>query len=87
MSPKNGRRNGQVCLLYFGTDVQDRFPALVNQGKEESVMYTFCLTFTVNGKKTEQIVRAHTIGDARKLIEAQYQGCSIRHISTGHERM
>ena len=50
-------------------------------------MYTFCLTFTVNGKKTEQIVRAHTIGDARKLIEAQYQGCSIRHISTGHERM
>lgn len=50
-------------------------------------MYTFCLTFTVNGKRTEQIVRAHTIGDARKLIEAQYQGCSIRHIITGHERM
>ena len=50
-------------------------------------MYTFCLAFTVNGKRTEQIVRAHTIMDARKLIEAQYQGCSIRHISTGHERM
>lgn len=55
--------------------------------KGEKAMYTFCLTFTVNGKRTEQIVRAHTIMDARKLIEAQYQGCSIRHISTGHERM
>ena len=50
-------------------------------------MYTFCLTFTANGKRTEQIGRAHPIGDARKLIEAQYQGCSIRYSSTGRERM
>ena len=48
-------------------------------------MSTFCLTFMGNGKKAEQIIRAHTIMDNRKLIEAQYRGCFIRFIRTGHE--
>ena len=48
-------------------------------------MYTFCLTFTVNGKRTEQVVRSHSLIDAKNIIRAQYQGCTINFISTGHE--
>ena len=48
-------------------------------------MNTYCLTFTVNGKRTEQIVRARSINEARNLIRAQYAGCNINFISTGHE--
>lgn len=48
-------------------------------------MNTYYLTFTVNGKRTEQTVRARTLMDAKNLIRAQYAGCSINFISTGHE--
>ena len=48
-------------------------------------MNTYYLTFTVNGKRTEQAVRARTIADARNLIRVQYAGCNINFISTGHE--
>lgn len=50
-------------------------------------MKSFRLTFTVNGKRTEQIVKAHTIDDARRLIRAQYAGANINFISTGREYM
>lgn len=48
-------------------------------------MNTYYLTFTVNGKRTEQEVRANTIMDAKRIILAQYQGARINFISTGHE--
>ena len=48
-------------------------------------MNTYYLTFTVNGKRTEQAVRAKTMTDAKNLIRAQYAGSSISFISTGHE--
>jgi len=50
-------------------------------------MNSYRLTFTVNGKRTEQIVRAHSINDAKKMIMAQYAGANVRFISTGHEYM
>lgn len=50
-------------------------------------MKSYRLTFTVNGKRTEQIVRANSLGDAKKIILSQYQGANIRFISTGHEYM
>lgn len=50
-------------------------------------MNTYRLTFTVNGKRTEQIVKANSTNDARNLIKAQYQGARINFISTGHERV
>lgn len=48
-------------------------------------MKSFRLTFTVNGKRTEQIVYAHTIGDAKRIIKVQYAGANIMFISTGRE--
>lgn len=48
-------------------------------------MNTYRLTFTVNGKRTEQIVRAYSMTEARNIIKAQYQGARINFISTGHE--
>lgn len=50
-------------------------------------MKTYKLTFTVNGKRTEQIVKANSIDDAKKIIRAQYQGANVNFISTGHEYM
>ena len=47
---------------------------------------SYRLTFSVNGKKTEQIVRAYTLGEAKQLIRTQYQGANINFISTGHEK-
>ena len=32
------------------------------------------ITFTVDGKRTEQTITAFSIADAKKLIEAQYSG-------------
>ena len=48
-------------------------------------MNTYYLTFTVNGKRTEQTVRARSMMDAKRLILAQYSGCRVNFISTGHE--
>ncbi len=50
-------------------------------------MKSYRLTFTVNGKRTEQIVRANSMMEAKALIKAQYQGARINFISTGHEYM
>ena len=48
-------------------------------------MKNYRLTFTVNGKRTEQIVRANSMNDAKKIILMQYAGANIRFVSTGHE--
>lgn len=48
-------------------------------------MNTYRLTFTVNGKRTEQAVRANDMMAAKNIIRVQYQGCTINFISTGHE--
>lgn len=49
-------------------------------------MYTYKLTFTVNGKRTETYVRATSSMDAQRLVRSQYAGANINFISTGHER-
>lgn len=54
-------------------------------GERRGTMNTYKLTFTVNGKRTETIVRANSIMDAKKLVQAQYAGARINFISTGHE--
>ncbi len=48
-------------------------------------MNTYRLTFTVNGRRTEQIVRASSIMSAKQIIKDQYKGANINFISTGHE--
>ena len=50
-------------------------------------MYSFCLTFTVDGKRMEEIVRANTLDDAKRIIKQRYSGHNVNFISTGHERM
>ena len=40
-------------------------------------MYTYKVEFYVNGRRTEQIIRANSYNDARKLIEAQYANCKV----------
>ncbi|MBO5571553.1 MAG: hypothetical protein J5926_02420 [Ruminococcus sp.] len=40
-------------------------------------MRDYLVTFLVNGRRTEQTVRAQSQIDARKLIEAQYAGQRI----------
>ena len=44
-------------------------------------MSKFKCVFSVNGRRTEQIVAAGTSYDARKLIEAQYPNCKISFVS------
>lgn len=48
-------------------------------------MKSFRLTFTVNGKRTEQIVNANTLTEAKNIIKSQYSGAKINFISTGRE--
>lgn len=36
--------------------------------------FQYRVTFFINGRRTEQIVNAICVTDARKLIEAQYAG-------------
>ena len=48
-------------------------------------MNRFRLTFTVYGKRTEQIVTAKSYSDAKNLIRMQYSGAHINFISTGKE--
>ncbi len=50
-------------------------------------MNTYKLTFTINGKRTEQIVKAHSLGDAKDIIKSMYPNARISFISTGHEKM
>ena len=40
-------------------------------------MNKYKCVFTVDGRRTEQIITANTSFDAKKLIEAQYQNCRI----------
>ncbi len=47
-------------------------------------MYTYKLTFTVNGKRTEAYVQATSMMDAKQLVISQYSGANINSISTGH---
>lgn len=49
------------------------------------MLNAYRLTFTVNGKRTEQIVKANSLSDAKRMIQAQYSGARIRFISTGKE--
>lgn len=48
-------------------------------------MNTYRLTFTINGRRTEQIVKAHSLSEARRIIRSQHEGTNINFISTGHE--
>ncbi len=41
-------------------------------------MFSFKVIFWVNNYRTEQIVRANSSSEARKLIEAQYAGQKLR---------
>ena len=41
------------------------------------MMPQFKCDFSVNGKRTQQIVSANSSFDAKKLIEAQYSNCKI----------
>lgn len=50
-------------------------------------MKTYLLTFTINGRRTEEIVRASTIGNAQRIILDKYSGNKINFIRTGHEYM
>lgn len=50
-------------------------------------MNRYRLTFTVNGRRTETVVQAHSMNEAKQIILAQYAGANVRFISTGHERM
>lgn len=45
-------------------------------------MYTFKIKFRVDGRQTEQIVRAQSKFDAEKLIKAQYPNSKISFIAT-----
>lgn len=49
------------------------------------MMKAFRLTFTVNGHRTEQIVKASSFTSAKDIVKAQYPGARIVFISTGHE--
>lgn len=49
-------------------------------------MYTYKLTFTVNGIRTSAIVSANSLSAAQRIIREQYAGARIVFISTGHER-
>lgn len=51
------------------------------------MLNTYRLTFTVNGRRTEEIVRATSINEARAIINDKYRGQRINFISTGHEYM
>lgn len=51
------------------------------------MMNYYRLTFTVDGRRTEQVVRAYSLNEAKAIIKSQYQGCRINFISTGHEYM
>ena len=44
------------------------------------------VTFTIDGKRSEQVISAYTLDDAHDMIKKQYSGCHISFISTGHER-
>ena len=50
-------------------------------------MKNFRITFTIDGRRTEQIVRAHSLMEAKNIVKAQFPGHNIRFISTGHEYM
>ena len=40
-------------------------------------MRDYLVKFSVDGRRTEQIVKARSVTDAKRLIEAQYAGCKI----------
>ncbi len=44
-------------------------------------MANYLVKFTVNGRRTEQVVAANSTSDAKKLIEAQYAGQKISFLS------
>lgn len=48
-------------------------------------MKSFRITFTINGQRTEQIVRANTLSEVQRLIKMQYSGKNINFISTDRE--
>ena len=40
-------------------------------------MHQYLCSFSIDGKRTEQIVSANGMLEAKKIIEAQYKGCRI----------
>ncbi len=44
-------------------------------------MYSYRVVFTVNGRRTETIVRANSSTDARRIVEAQYSGARLNIIN------
>lgn len=45
--------------------------------KGERKMKQYQVTFTVNGKRTQQNVSANSYSDAKKLVQAQYSGSNV----------
>lgn len=41
------------------------------------VMFQYKCDFSVNGRRTQMIVSAMSMIDAKKIVEAQYQNCKI----------
>lgn len=48
-------------------------------------MNTYYLTFTLNGTRTEETVRARSMTEAKRLILVKYRGYRVNFISTGRE--
>lgn len=44
-------------------------------------MKTYKLVFTVNGKRTETLITASSLDDAKRIVRAQYSGARISFIS------
>ena len=44
-------------------------------------MHQYKITFSVDGRRTEQIVSANSTYDAKRLIEAQYPNCKINFLN------
>jgi hypothetical protein len=56
-----------------------------NKKKEATIVNTYYLTFTLNGVRTEETVRARSMTEAKRLILDRYRGYRVNFISTGHE--
>ena len=46
-------------------------------------MHQYKVEFRVDGHRTETVVSAHGMSEARKLVEAMYNGCDV-HVIVVH---
>lgn len=50
-------------------------------------MYTWKITFTINGKRMQEVVQANTKGEAQNIIKMRYPGQRINFISEINSRL